>query len=54
MHVNNSTVVYIKIKEHTTSLRLTRHDSTRGFNLNVNISESCDFRLQFDPLNTIV
>ncbi len=25
---------------------------TRGFNGSVNIPESCDFRSQFDPLNT--
>jgi len=27
--------------------------SPRGFNGSVNIPESCDFRLQFDPLNII-
>ena len=30
-----------------------KHLKARGFNGSVNISESCDFRSQFDPLSII-
>ena len=33
--------------------RISPHNKTRGFNGSVNISESCDFQSQFNPLYII-